>query len=229
MSAKVLIVDDDAAIRRLLVRTLDRAGYATVEAGDARGALSGLAIDKPDLILLDFGLPDRDGLELLPILVKSPGPAVIVVTARDDTDEKVTALDLGADDYVTKPFDTAELLARARSALRRSAKAAAERVVVDFGDASIDLVERRVIRSGDEVRLTPKEYALLAELARFPGRVLTHAHLLRVVWGPAHVEDVEYLRVTMRALRRKLEPNPAAPVLLRNEPGIGYRLEGSDT
>lgn len=228
MSAKILVVDDDAAIRRLLVRTLDRAGYAVVEAGDARTALNSLAIDKPDLVLLDLGLPDRDGMELLPVLVKPPGPAVIVLTAREATDEKIMALDLGADDYVTKPFDTAELEARVRSALRRSAKAAAERIVVGFGDASIDLVQRRVTRDGHEVRLTPKEYALLAELARYPGRVLTHVHLLRVVWGPAHVDDVEYLRVTMRGLRRKLEPDPAAPVLLRNEPGVGYRLEGND-
>ncbi len=229
MSAKILVVDDDAAIRRLLARTLDRAGYAVVEAADARAALNALAIDHPDLVLLDLGLPDRDGLELLPILVRPPGPAVIVLTAREATDEKVTALDLGADDYITKPFDTEELLARVRSALRRAARAAAERVVVGFGDAAIDLVERRVTRSGDEVRLTPKEYALLAELARHPGRVLTHHHLLRAVWGPAHLDDVEYLRVTMRGLRLKLEADPAAPSLLRNEPGVGYRLEANES
>lgn len=229
MSAKILVVDDDAAIRRLLARTLDRAGHAVVEAGDARAALAALAIDKPDLVLLDLGLPDRDGLELLPILVRSPGPAVIVLTAREATDEKVIALDLGADDYITKPFDTEELLARVRSALRRAARAAAEHVIVAFGDAGIDLVARRVTRGGDEVRLTPKEYALLAELARHPGRVLTHVHLLRAVWGPAHVDDVEYLRVTMRGLRLKLEPDPAAPRLLRNEPGVGYRLEANDS
>jgi two-component system KDP operon response regulator KdpE len=229
VSAKILVVDDDAAIRRLLARTLDRAGYAVVEAADARAALNALAIDHPDLVLLDLGLPDRDGLELLPILVRPPGPAVIVLTAREATDEKVTALDLGADDYITKPFDTEELLARVRSALRRAARAAAERVVVGFGDAAIDLVERRVTRSGDEVRLTPKEYALLAELARHPGRVLTHHHLLRAVWGPAHLDDVEYLRVTMRGLRLKLEADPAAPSLLRNEPGVGYRLEANES
>lgn len=226
---KVLIVDDDLAIRRLLVRTCDRAGYATVEAADARAARNAVAIDKPDLILLDLGLPDRDGLELLPLLVQGGGPVVIVLTARDATDEKIAALDLGADDYVTKPFDTEELLARVRSSLRRAVRAGAERVVVTFGDARIDLVERRVSRGGEEVRCTPKEYALLAELARHPGRVLTHAHLLREVWGPAHLDDVEYLRVTIRALRRKLEVDPANPVVLRNEPGIGYRLEANDT
>ncbi len=227
-AAKILVVDDDPAIRRLLVRTLDRAGYAVVEAADARAALSSLGIDKPDLVLLDLGLPDRDGLELLPALVRSPGPAVIVLTAREATDEKVAALDLGADDYITKPFDTEELLARVRSSLRRAARAAATRVVVTFGDATIDLVHRRVLRGGVEVRCTPKEYALLAELARHPGRVLTHVHLLKAVWGPAHLDDVEYLRVTMRGLRRKLEVDPAVPLLLRNEPGVGYRLESNE-
>ena len=227
MSVKLLVVDDDPAIRRLLARTLDRAGYTVVEADSARAALNAVPIDKPDIVLLDLGLPDRDGLEVLPLIVRAPGPAVIVVTARDATAEKIAALDLGADDYVTKPFDTDELLARVRSTLRRTARAAAERVVVDFGDCSIDLVARRVTRDGHEVRLTPKEYALLAELARHPGRVLTHVHLLRTAWGPAHVDDVEYLRVTMRGLRRKLEPDAAAPVLLRNEPGVGYRLEAN--
>ena len=227
-AAKILVVDDDAAIRRLLARTLDRAGYAVVEAADARAALAALAIDKPNLVLLDLGLSDRDGLELLPLLVRAPGSAVIVLTAREATDEKVTALDLGADDYITKPFDTEELLARVRSSLRRSARASAERVVVTFGDASIDLVQRRVLRGGEEVRCTPKEYALLAELARHPGRVLTHVHLLRTIWGPGHAEDVEYLRVTMRALRRKLEADPSMPALLRNEPGVGYRLEAKE-
>ena len=227
-AAKVLIVDDDLAIRRLLARTLDRAGYDVVEAADARAALAARDIDKPDLVLLDLGLPDRDGLELLPLFVRSPGPAVIVLTARDATGEKVAALDLGADDYVTKPFDTEELLARVRSSLRRAVRASSERIVVTFGDASIDLVQRRVMRDGNEVRCTPKEYTLLAELARYPGRVLTHAHLLRAVWGPAHLDDVEYLRVTMRALRRKLEADPAVPALLRNELGVGYRLQATD-
>lgn len=224
---KLLVVDDDPAIRRLLARTLDRAGYTVVEAADARAALAALAIDKPDLVLLDLGLPDRDGLELLPQLARGSGPAVIVLTARDATDEKVAALDLGADDYVTKPFDTEELLARVRASLRRAARASSERTFVAFGDCAIDLVLRRVTRAGDDVRLPPKEYGLLAELARHPGRVLTHAHLLREVWGPAHIGDVEYLRVAMRALRRKLETDPALPTLLLNEPGVGYRLHSS--
>lgn len=225
---KLLVVDDDPAIRRLLARTLDRAGYTVVEADDARAALAALAIDKPDLVLLDLGLPDRDGLELLPTLARAPGPAVIVLTARDATDEKVAALDLGADDYITKPFDTEELLARVRASLRRAARASSERTVIHFGDAVIDLVMRRVTRAGEDIRLPPKEYGLLAELARHPGRVLTHAHLLRAVWGPAHLGDVEYLRVAMRALRRKLEDDPAQPTVLLNEPGVGYRLRFSE-
>jgi two-component system KDP operon response regulator KdpE len=149
--------------------------------------------------------------------------SVIVLTARDATAEKVTALDLGADDYVVKPFDTEELVARVRAALRhRGASSSAAPLTI--GTITIDLDARRVIRAGEEVRLTRKEYALLAELARYPGRVLTHAALLRAVWGEAHVDDVEYLRVTMRGLRLKLEDDPAMPVILRNEPGVGYRL-----
>ncbi len=225
---KVLVVDDDLAIRLLLTRTLARAGYVVIEAVDARAALAARDIDKPDLVLLDLGLPDRDGLELLPLLVRGTGTAVIVLTAREATTEKVAALDLGADDYITKPFDTEELLARVRSALRRGTRASAERQVVTFGNASIDLLKRRVTRGEEEVRCTPKEYALLAELARHPGRVLTHVHLLRTIWGPAHVDDVEYIRVTMRTLRRKLELDPSMPVFLRNEPGVGYRLEAAD-
>ena len=230
---KVLVVDDDPAIRRLLTGTLEQAGYIVVRASDARAALTSLSIDKPDLVLLDLGLPDRDGLELLPVLVRrsaaGSGPAVIVVTAREATDEKVTALDLGADDYITKPFDTKEVVARVRSSLRRAARASAERSVVNFGDATIDLIERRVTRFGQEVHCTRKEYAMLAELARHPGRVITHAHLLNAVWGPGHVHRIEYLRVLMRALRQKFELDPASPVVLLNELGIGYRLSNAES
>lgn len=217
----VLVVDDERAIRRLLIRALERAGYRIAEAESARDALTALQIDKPDAVLLDLGLPDRDGLELVPQL-KASGAAVVVVSARESTEQKVTALDLGADDYVTKPFDTEEVLARIRTALRHRLAADSEQVVA--GDVAIDLTARRVTRAGDEVHLTPREYGFLAELSRHPGRVVTHAHLLRAVWGPAHERDVEYLRVAARSLRRKLEDDPAAPALIRNEPGIGYRL-----
>lgn len=221
LAPKVLIVDDEAAIRRLLKVSLERAGYRMVEAGNARETMNAVQIDRPDAVLLDLGLPDRDGLELVP-LIKAAGPAVIIVSARDATEQKVTALDLGADDYVTKPFDTDEVLARIRTALRH--RLAADSPVVRAGNVEIDLTRRIVTRAGEEVHLAPKEYGFLAELARHPGRVITHAHLLRAVWGEAHERDVEYLRVAARSLRRKLEEDPAAPVLIRNELGIGYRL-----
>lgn len=220
---KLLVVDDEPAIRRLLGTGLVRAGYRVVEAGSARDALNALQIDKPDAVLLDLGLPDRDGLELVP-LIKAAGPALLVVSARDATDQKVTALDLGADDYITKPFDTEEVLARVRTALRHRLLADADATVVRFGDVEIDLTARLVRRSGEEVHLTPKEFGFLAELARHPGRVVTHAQLLRSVWGAGHEHDVEYLRVAARGVRKKLGEDPGQPSVIRNEPGVGYRL-----
>jgi two-component system KDP operon response regulator KdpE len=221
---KILIVDDEPQIRTLLRATLGRAGYAVVEAADAREALNAKAIDKPDLILLDLGLPDRDGLELVTALRAEPRAALIVVSARYQTEQKVAALDLGADDYVTKPFDTEELLARVRASLRQRLASEAERQVVEAGPVTIDLLARIVRRDGAEVHVTPKEWDLLAELAKHPGRVLTHETLLRTVWGPAHVGQTEYLRVAIRALRQKLEAQPSQPRLIVNEPGVGYRL-----
>jgi len=221
---KVLVVDDEPQIRVLLKATLGRAGYAVAEASNAREALNAKAIDKPDLILLDLGLPDRDGLELVDALRGEPRSALIVVSARDQTEQKVAALDLGADDYVTKPFDTEELLARVRASLRQRLASETERQVVDAGPVTIDLLARTVRRHGEEVHVTPKEWDLLAELAKHPGRVLTHEMLLRTVWGPAHVGQTEYLRVAIRALRQKLEDEPSQPALIVNEPGVGYRL-----
>jgi two-component system, OmpR family, KDP operon response regulator KdpE len=222
MSGRILIVDDELAIRRLVRGAIERAGYTVSEAGSAAEALTEAHREGCELVILDLGLPDRDGIELVP-LIKAMDRAIIVLTARDATAEKVTALDLGADDYVVKPFDTEELVARVRAALRhRGASSSATPLAI--GAITIDLDARRVVRAGEEVRLTRKEYALLAELARHPDRVLTHAALLRAVWGEAHTEDVEYLRVTMRGLRLKLEDDPAMPVVLRNEPGVGYRL-----
>ena len=222
---RVLVVEDDAAIRRLLHAALTRSGYQVIEAADARAALAALAIDKPEAVLLDLGLPDRDGLELVP-LIKAAGVALIVVSARGETDQKVAALDLGADDYVIKPFDTEELHARLRTALRHRLAATTLSDKAVLGDVAIDLSARLITRAGQEVHLTPKEYAMIAELARHPGRVITHAQLLRAVWGTGHEHDVEYLRVAARGIRRKLEVDPATPVLLRNEPGVGYRLAG---
>jgi len=224
---KILIVDDEPQIRTLLRATLGRAGYAVVEAANAREALNAKAIDKPDLVLLDLGLPDRDGLELVTILRQEPRSALIVVSARDQTEQKVAALDLGADDYVTKPFDTEELLARVRASLRQRLASEAERQLVEAGPISIDLLARTVRRGDDEVHLTPKEWALLSELAKHPGRVLTHEALLRSAWGPAQLGQTEYLRVAIRSLRQKIEPAPSQPQLIVNEPGVGYRLISS--
>lgn len=228
--AKILIVEDDAHIRRLLRATMQRAGYEVAEASDARQALALLDIEKPDVVLLDLGLPDRDGLELIGPFRQRSAATLIVVSARDESAEKVAALDLGADDYLTKPFDTEELLARIRAALRHQrASAAGEAVsVIEIGALRIDLDHRRVERSGDEIHLTPKEYGVLAELARRPDRVLSHAQLLKAVWGPAQADRVEYLRIAVRGLRQKLESDPSRPRLIVNELAVGYRLSMRD-
>lgn len=222
MTPPILIVDDELAIRRLVRGALERSGYMCAEAATARDALTAARHPGCQLVLLDLGLPDRDGMELIPLL-KTMDRTVLVLTARDATNEKVAALDLGADDYVTKPFDTDELLARIRVALRHRTGTAADGKLV-AGPLEIDTAAHRVSKSGLAIHLTPKEYGLLTELARHAGRVLTHRHLLGAIWGEAHVGDVEYLRVTMRSLRQKIENDPAMPMLLINEPGIGYRL-----
>ena len=219
---KIVIVDDEPAIRRLLRSALQRGGYCVVEASTAREAQNALDIDRPDAVLLDLGLPDREGLELVPLILKS-GAALIVISAREATQEKISALDLGADDYVTKPFDTDEVLARLRRALRQRVSGSSN-ALVQIDGLEIDLLARRVRRDGKDVHLTPKEYAVLSELAKHPGRVLTHAQLLRAVWGPAHENDVEYLRVTARGLRTKVEVDPASPRIIKTEPAVGYRL-----
>jgi len=222
---KLLLVDDEPAIRKLLGAALARGDYRIVEAGTAREALNAVQIDKPEAVLLDLGLPDRDGLELVPLL-KAAGVALIVVSARDATEQKVAALDLGADDYVTKPFDTEEVLARVRTALRHRLALSTDAATLTIGAIDIDLDARTVLNRGEEVHLTPKEYAFLAELARHPGKVVTHSQLLREVWGPGHENDVEYLRVAVRGVRRKLGEDLAGGSIIRNEPGIGYRLRG---
>lgn len=226
--ATILVVDDEMAIRRLLKASLARADFAVVEAANAREALAALAIDKPELVLLDLGLPDRDGLELI-AAIKAAKAALVVVSARDATAEKVAALDLGADDYVTKPFDTEEVLARIRVALRNRTLADTPEPVLRIGAITLDLGARLVHRDGVEVHLSPKEYGFLAELARHPGRVLSHAAILRAVWGPGQEDSVEYLRVAARGLRRKLEDVPVEHSMIRNEPGIGYRLLTKDS
>jgi two-component system KDP operon response regulator KdpE len=223
---RILIVEDDAHIRRLLRVAIERSGYAVTEAATAREALTAADIDKPEVVLLDLGLPDRDGLELIQLFRARIGATVIVVSARGETAEKVAALDLGADDYLTKPFDTEELLARVRTALRHRVAGETGQTAVTTGDVEIDLERRRVRRAGEEVHLSPKEYDVLAELAKRPDRVIGHRQLLRTVWGPAHEDHVDYLRIVVRNLRQKLETDPARPRLITNEPGVGYRLTG---
>ncbi len=229
---KVLIVDDEPHIRRLIAAALARADYAAVEAGNARETLEQLRHERPQVVLLDLGLPDRDGLELVPLIKKQSDATLIIVSARDATDEKVAALDLGADDYLTKPFDTDELLARVRVALRNQMTKGGGSTAMSAGDVTINLLERRVTKAGAEVHLTPKEYGVLAQLARFPGRVITHEQIMAQVWPNEVEHHVEYLRVLVRTLRQKLEDDPQRPQIIGNELGIGYRLlmvrEGQD-
>lgn len=230
---KVLIVDDEPHIRRLIHAALARAYYAAVEAENAREALRLLGEERPEITVLDLGLPDRDGLELVPLIKQQSDTTLIIVSARDATEEKVAALDLGADDYLTKPFDTDELLARVRVALRNRMTREGGVPALTVGDVAIDLLARTVTRAGRQVHLTPKEYAVLAQLARFPGRVITHSQIMKQVWPYEAEHHVEYLRVLVRGLRQKLEADPQQPRLIGNELGIGYRLradgEGSGT
>jgi two-component system KDP operon response regulator KdpE len=221
---KVLIVDDEPQIRRLIHAALTRADYATVEAGTAREALEMLKVERPDISLLDLGLPDRDGLELVPLFKAQSDATLIVVSAREATEQKVAALDLGADDYLTKPFDTDELLARVRVALRNRLTRDGGTATVKAGDVEIDLMAHIVRKGGQEVHLTPKEYGVLAQLARHPGRVITHKQIMDHVWPNEHEHHVEYLRVLVRTLRQKLEDEPQTPRIIGNELGIGYRL-----
>ena len=219
---KILVVDDEPQIRRLLGVALARGGHDVIEADTAAAAIAAARAGRPDIVLLDLGLPDRDGIELIPLLKGETETAIIILSARDATEEKVAALDLGADDYVTKPFDSEELLARLRTAARHLGRHGGDRLAA--GGIMIDLAGRIVKRDGEHIHLTRKEFALLAELARHPGRVLTHGQLLRTVWGPVHEGDIEYLRVAVRSLRQKLETDPARPALILNDPGVGYRL-----
>jgi two-component system KDP operon response regulator KdpE len=222
----ILVVDDELHIRRLICAALARSGYEALEADNARTALHIAQTQTPAAAFVDLGLPDRDGLELVNSLARIDGMAILVVSARDGTEDKIAALDLGADDFVTKPFDTDELLARLRAALRRQGMRESDVGPIRVGTIEVDEAAHLVRKHGAEVHLTPKEFAVFALLARSQGRVVTHAQLLRTVWGPAHESDLEYLRVTARNLRLKLEDDPSRPMLIRNEPGIGYRLTG---
>jgi two-component system KDP operon response regulator KdpE len=221
----VLVVDDEPPIRRFLRAALESQGYRFEEATTGQEALSQAASHPPELVLLDLGLPDLDGFEVVRRLREWSAVPVIVLTARGREDDKIRALDAGADDYVTKPFATGELLARMRVALRHRAQVGdGETSVVESGELKIDLGRRQVTLAGAEVRLTPIEYRLLVALARHPGRVLTHEHLLREVWGPGYTTQHHYLRVYMAQLRQKLEREPSRPRWLLTEPGVGYRM-----
>lgn len=224
MPAKILVVDDDAAIRRLLRNTLVRASYTVVEAGNAEGALRQAAVEQPGAILLDLGLPDRDGLSIIPLLRTHGDAAILVVSAREAVEEKVAALDLGAEDFVTKPFDTDELLARLRVALRHHKSLGAPEKIVRRGNLTIDLDRRIVARDEQEVHLTRKEHDVLEVLARHIGRIVTHEKLLSACWGGEEEPRVEYLRIVIRNLRQKLEAPALVGTVIANELGVGYRL-----
>jgi two-component system KDP operon response regulator KdpE len=223
---RVLVVDDDRSLRRALVINLRARGYRVDEAEDGRSALAAAAAGPPDLVVLDLGLPDIDGIEVLGGLRGWTQVPVLVLSARSDQSDKVAALDAGADDYVTKPFGMDELLARVRAALRRGASSAEDQPVVRTASFTVDLSAGRVTDSGGQaVRLTPTEWGLLEALARQAGRLVQGRDLLREVWGPAYGSETNYLRVYMAQLRRKLEPDPRHPRHLLTEPGLGYRLE----
>ncbi len=224
MKPLILIVEDDPQICRFLRATLAAEGYHYHEAITAEDGIAQANTRRPDLILLDLGLPDRDGLEVISRVRESSQVPIVVLSARGREDDKISALDLGADDYVAKPFGVGELLARIRAALRRSAAGAPDGPVLRFGRTEIDLDKRIVRVDGEEVHLTPNEYKLLQVLIKHPGKVLTQRQILNEVWGPNHLDQAQYLRVYVAQLRRKLEPDPARPRHLQTEPGVGYRL-----
>ncbi|TDU28849.1 two-component system KDP operon response regulator KdpE [Panacagrimonas perspica] len=221
-AGRILVVDDEASVRKLLRIGLSSHDYEVIEAGDGAEALRLAVARAPRLVILDLGLPDMDGVDVVRRLREWSAVPVIVLSARDREDDKIGALDAGADDYVTKPFSVAELLARIRVALRRAASPDGA-PVFEHNGLRVDHVERRVSLDGAAVALTRKEYALLSELVRHAGRVLTHTHLLRAVWGPGHEHDTQYLRVFVRQLREKLHDDPAQPRWIATESGVGYR------
>jgi two-component system KDP operon response regulator KdpE len=225
----VLVVEDERQMRRFLRTTLTALDYRVIEAETVAEALTSVTTHNPDVILMDLGLPDGDGIALTGRIRSWSRVPIIVISARGREEDKVAALDEGADDYLTKPFGVNELLARIRAAIRRSAASSpgAKAAVLEVGPLRIDQARREVTIDGREVRLTPIEFRLLALLAANAGKVLTHRHILKEVWGPPYVGESHYLRVFMATLRRKVEPDPARPRLLLTEPGVGYRMRDS--
>lgn len=221
----ILVVDDEPQIQRFLRHALEAAGYRVLSADRGISALRLTVQEQPDLIVLDLGLPDLDGKAVLGQLRQTMQVPVIILSARDDEEEKIAALDLGANDYVEKPFGVGELLARIRANLRPRKAVPEDETTLRLGALTIDTAAHRVSRHGETIRLTPTEFELLVLLASHAGRVLTHRQILSRIWGPAHVEDVAYLRVFIGQLRQKVEANPAEPALILTEPGVGYRAQ----
>lgn len=224
-SATIIVIEDEAQIRRFLRTTLASEGYRVIEAETGKQGLTEAATHKPDLIILDLGLPDMDGVEVVKGIRAWSSVPIIILSARSQESDKISALDAGADDYLVKPFGVGELLARIRVALRHvSSDANGEEGVFSVEELKVDMIHRRVTVSGEEVHLTPIEYRLLTALVKHAGKVLTHRLLLKEVWGPNYVERAHYLRVYMGILRHKLEKDPARPRFLLTEVGVGYRL-----
>lgn len=224
---EILVVDDEPAILAAVVPLLESRGYAVATATTAHAALDAIARRTPDLLVLDLGLPDMDGAEVCRRLRETSMLPILVLSARQSEKDKVGALDAGADDYITKPFGGEEFLARVRAALRRGEPGPAASGQIVRGDLTVDLDRRRVIRAGEEIRLTPKEFELIVFMARSPDRVLTHRTILKAIWGPHAVEQPEHLRVLMAALRRKIEIDASRPRYLLTEPWVGYRFNAS--
>lgn len=226
MTAKVqvLVVDDEAAIMRFLKPALEANDYEMASVGTVADAIKRIAARAPDIVLLDLGLPDGDGKEVIKRAREWSKVPIIVLSARERETEKIEALDLGADDYVNKPFNIGELLARMRTALRHRMQRNAEIPVLRVGNLEIDSLRHRATRAGAELKLTPKEFELLSFLARHAGRVITHKQILIAVWGPAHAQDTQYLRVYVGQLRQKVEEHADDPRIILTEPGIGYRI-----
>lgn len=227
-SRTILVVDDEPQIHRFLRPTLVAAGFVVTSTLTGAEALKAFAVGVPELVLLDLGLPDMDGAQVLEAIRKTSQVPVVILSAREDEAAKVAALDAGADDYVNKPFSVAELMARIRTAQRHAVVASGATAVFQAGDLVVDTLAHRATLKGTPLKLTPKEFDLLLFLARHTGRVLTHQHILKTVWGPAHLEDAQYLRVFIRRLRQKIEADPADPRLLQTESGVGYRLVTPD-
>ena len=221
---RALVIDDEAAILRFLKPALEANNYDMTSAGTVAEGLKRIAGETPDIVLLDLGLPDGDGKDVIRRAREWSDLPIIVLSARERETEKIEALDLGADDYVNKPFNVGELLARMRTALRHRMQRKAEVPVLRVGNLEVDAVRHRATRGGAELKLTPKEFELLSFLAKHPGRVVTHKQILTAVWGPAHTEDTQYLRVYIGQLRQKVEEHPDDPKIVLTEPGIGYRI-----